>query len=181
MVAPGVSDALHHACRDVASEVWIEALWATVLLGRVAEIRHWLAMIADPTLDHVRRWNLLACLHETCGDAPGGEDQLPTTFEIDRWWADVAPRFDSGACYRAGQPTTPGLLVLEMIGGNVGTARHEFRAMSGLPSVQEMLGEVPMTPVERAAVSSWWVKRRHELPAGKLHRWGRSYEPNAVD
>jgi hypothetical protein len=181
LVAPGVSDALHHACRDVASEVWIEALWATVLLGRIVEVQRWLAMLADSTLDEVRRWNLLACLHETCGDAPEGEDQLPAAFEIDRWWARVAPRFESGICYRAGQPTTPGRLVTEMIDGSVGLARHELRAMSGLPCIQEMLGEVPITSVERAAVSSWWASRHQELPAGKLHRWGRTYEPNAVD
>jgi HEAT repeat protein len=181
LVAPGVSDALHRACRDVACDVWIEALGATALLGRVAEMRQWLAMLADQTLDEVRRWNLLACLHDSCGDAPDVEDRLPTASELDRWWADVAPRFESGVCYRAGQPTTPGLLLVRMMDDNVGLARRELRAMTGLPGIQEMLGGVPVTPAERAAMTSWWVARQQELPAGKLHRWGRTYEPNAVD
>ena len=34
---------------------------------------------------------------------------------------------------------------------------------------------------EHAAMRSWWKVNSSKFPAGKLHRWGRTFEPNAVD
>jgi len=63
--------------------------------------------------------------------------------------------------------------------GTAPIARAELRQMLGLPFLESTLSLAPASEI--AMLDAWWHDHAGEFPFGKLHRWGRTYEPDACD
>jgi len=55
----------------------------------------------------------------------------------------------------------------------------DVRQMLGLPFLESILSPAPTAEI--TALDTWWHEHAGEYPFGKLHRWGRTYEPDACD
>jgi HEAT repeat protein len=170
--APGVARALHAAAADDDAEVAAAALRATLHLGRTAAAPIWLSALRSER-------NAVAYAAEYCFAQLTGEKPPASASDAIAWWARLEGRFDPGVCYRLGQPATPGALVPAAIGGDSAEARIELGHAGALAFLHPELGDT--TPRERAQIDAWWSANASRFPPGKLHRWGRTYEPGAVD
>lgn len=170
--SPGVAQALHAAAADHDAEVAAAALRATLHLGRTAAAPIWLSALRSER-------SAVAYAAEYCFEQLTGEKPPASAGDAIAWWARLERRFDPDVCYRLGEPATPGALVPAAIGGDSAAARVELAHAGALAFPHPELGDT--TPRERAAIEAWWQASASRFPPGKLHRWGRSYEPAALD
>ena len=171
-VGQGVAVALAARLEDPSSEVAEAAARAELHLGRMRVVARWLRVFERPdgTLAPVAR----RLLHELVGRNPPVEAE-----EARAWWSKRAARYDANVCYRFGIPAAPARLVLDARKPDGAIARGELRQMIGLPFLEATLSPPP--PVEIARLDAWWQVHAGDFPPGKLHRWGRTYAPDACD
>jgi hypothetical protein len=170
-VARGVAPALHAAVADGNREVAVAALRATLHLGRAGAVPTWLSALARA--DEQVAAEAEYCLAQLTGEAPPSSAK-----EAMAWWGRLDSRFDAGICYRLGQPATPGVLLSGASGRDSALARAELRHAGACVFVHVELSDT--TPRERAAIHAWWAANGARFTPGALHRWGRTFEPDAV-
>jgi hypothetical protein len=177
LTAPGVARALHAAAGDPNEEVAVAAALALLYLGRPDEVPAWIAALdAGGTIAATAR----LCLEAFAGEHPRGTPGIAVSrSDAEAWWTRTASRFAAGTCYRLGQPAHPGLL-LPLLEHDPWRIRAELRVKTGAP-IADGLGRWPVTPGERAAIDAWWQLDAARFPPGRLHRWGNSFAPGAVD
>lgn len=178
LVAPGVARALRGAAIDPDEDTARAALVGTLYLGRPDEVETWLAVIAaGGAMARRAAW----CLEEWSGETiPRRDDGSHEWATVQRWWAAASRRFGDRVCYRLGEPVQVGRLVDELPNEPL-LLRAELHVRTGAPPVQPMLMGNPVSAGEHAAVRAWWSHSAARFPPGKLHRWGRTFEPGAVD
>lgn len=178
MVAPGVAGALRSAALDADLDTARGALLGTLLLGRPDEAETWLAIVASRSdAAPIAAW----CLERWTGEeVPSDEAGGYAWPEVQRWWASISHRFRDRVCYRSGAPIDVARLVDELARDPL-TLRAELKIRTGARPLQVMLAGNPVSAGEHAAMRTWWQAHESEFPPGKLHRWGRTFEPSAVD
>lgn len=166
----GVADALIAACADSISSVADAALTATLRVGRLREADSWLVLGNGPeSRNHMVRW----CLQQFTGDVP------PKDWEdMAAWWSKIRSRFDRDICIRHGQAASPALHIERLDGQDGRFAREELQHDTGITFVH--IYSIP-SPEEREQIDRWWAANSSRFTPGKLHRWGRTFEPEAVD
>jgi hypothetical protein len=177
-VAPGVAAALRSAALDPDEDTARAALAGTLYLGRPEEVETWLAIIsAGGATARRAAW----CLERWSGETVPCEDDGRYAWPaVQRWWAAMSRRFSDRVCYRSGEPVQIGRLVDELPGDPL-LLRAELHVRTGARPVQPLLTGHPVSAGEHAAVRAWWSANSARFPPGKLHRWGRTFEPSAVD
>jgi len=177
-VAPGVARALRDAALDPDTDTAQAALLGTLYLGRPDEVETWLAIVSSGTATaRLAAWCLECWSGEPVPHAGGGTYEWP---RVRRWWAETSRRFGDRVCYRSGAPVEIARLVEELAQDPL-TLRADLNVRTGARPVQRLLTGNPVSIGEQAAMRSWWKVNSSKFPAGKLHRWGRTFEPNAVD
>jgi hypothetical protein len=167
-----VAAALDAACADPDHEVAEAALRATLHLGRPRWVERWLSVLAGG--DEQRAYTAQYCLEQLTGEA------VPESWHhAATWWRAISHRFEPATCYRLGRPATPGVLVALAGGRDNAVARMELAQMTGCQFLATELAEAPPSVI--AKLDAWWRANSSRFPPGKLHRWGRTYEPDAVD
>ncbi len=170
MVGPDIAGVLDRRSDDANPEIAEAAMTATMHLGRIRAVERWLAIAAKADS---REGAARFCIDELLGDnAP----TKPTLFAS--WWTRKQPKLDPAICYRRGVPATPRTLVVAVRDPDGVIVRRELRQMTGLPFITPSLD--PPARAELAAIDAWWAAHSTITP-GKLHRWGRTYEPDACD
>jgi hypothetical protein len=178
IATPGVAEALRSAAKDPDKETARAALVGMMYLGRSAEAREWLSLLlsGSVTAKHAA-W----CLECWAGEAlPIEDDGTYAQREVDRWKAETMPLFRDGVCYRFGAPVDIERLIEDLAHDPL-TLRAELKVRTGTVPLQPLLAGYPVTNGELAAVRAWWKANSSKFPAGTLHRWGRTFEPTAVD
>jgi len=178
VTAPGVAGALRKALSDPNEDVISEALRSSLYLGRVSEGEGFIELIRrDTPLAGIALWYLQAW----AGEHPTGNVFKRVDAEsLDHWWRGASARFKPGVCYRAGVPIDIGALVAQLADDPL-HLRDELGIHTGAPCFHSDLGGNPVSNTERRAVESWWRCDAVKFWPGKLHRWGRTFEPSAVD
>ena len=175
VTAPGVASALHAAALDRDADAARAALLGTLYLGRPDEVEVWLKRIAKGGV--VGR-EALSCLESWSGSTFAG-DRPVRGEDVRRWWLAEAGRYPPGTCFRSGRPTDIGELVrrLTQEGEDL---RFELRIRTGAACFHDGLSGYPPSPREITAIDDWWQSHAGDFPLGKLHRWGRSFDPTVV-
>jgi HEAT repeat protein len=172
-IGPGIATTLEQCYEDPVEDdvVWV-ALEAMLHLGRPEAVDRWIELLdSDRTgVQHTA----LSCIERLVGEKPSHiRDRAKA------WWRERLPRFDPAICYRAGEPATPAPLVRAARGRNSRVSRRDLRQMAGLAFITPMLD--PPAMAETHAIDAWWAAHEPDFVPGKLHRWGRSYDPAACD
>jgi hypothetical protein len=115
----------------------------------------------------------------SCIERLTGEKPPHVRAQAESWWNERRSRFDSAICYRAGKPAAPEILVRGARGRHSKESRADLRQMAGLAFITPSL-DPPAIP-ETQAIDAWWAAHAVDFVPGKLHRWGRSYDPTACD
>jgi hypothetical protein len=170
--APGVAGALARAARDGDDDVAVAALLGSLYLGRIDEVPVWIAALA--------RSGVVAATARWCLEAFAGEHSTGATVaDAEAWWSRAGARFAAGVCYRDGRPADPGALVAR-VAADPSRLRTELRVHTAAPIADDVGGSL-VTPGEQRMLDAWWQANAARFPAGQLHRWGRTFEPGAVD
>jgi HEAT repeat protein len=170
-VGPGVSSALLRCLSDPDEEVVGPAIVAVGHLSRVVPIDH-LAGIAATRDDDIG-YLAARALEDFVGEIP------PIAAETRSWWERNADRFERDRCYVRGELASPRPLVQAIDRSRDRHSRQELRHMAGLSFVVSEL--TPPPEPELVAIDTWWSAHEYRFTAGSLHRWGRSYPPDACD
>ncbi len=176
--APGVAAAVRQTLRDPKAEVVEEGLRTSLYIGRVKEAESFMEVIrANGEQAGIAIWYLEAW----AGSRPGARrDKRVSEAELDKWWAGAKAKFSADVCYRSGKPIDLGNLSAKLAEDPL-HVRDQLRIHTGAACFREDLGGDPVTKLEKSEVSAWWKEHAGEFPPGKLHRWGRTFEPGAVD
>jgi hypothetical protein len=83
-------------------------------------------------------------------------------------------------CYRFGVPVNI-LQLIHELPRDPENLREELSIRTGAHAVHPLLFGNPVSSRERAEIESWWIANASRFAPGKLHRWGRTFEPSAVD
>ena len=177
VTAPGVAGAVKETLSDRNSEVIEAGLRSALYLGRIQE--------GDAIMEVIRRGGKVAeiatwYLEAWSGEHPTGTDKRVTKTELDKWWSGVGAKFSPGVCYRSGKPIDLKSLVAKVADDPL-HLRDELRIHTGAACFHERLRGNPVSKPERAEVTAWWKAHSSDFPPGKLFRWGRTFEPSAVD
>jgi hypothetical protein len=172
-VGAGIATTLEQCYDDPGEDdvVWW-ALDAMLHLGRVAAVDRWIELL--PSDRPGVQYGAMSCIDRLIGERPPH-----VRAEAESWWNKRRPRFDPAICYCAGKPATPGSLVRIARGRHAKKTRAHLRQMAGLAFITPLL--VPPAVPETEAIDAWWSTHTTAFPPGKLHRWGRSYDPSACD
>jgi len=177
LMGPGVAAAVRQATTDPDAEVAKEAMLQALYLGRAQDASAWIAAIVE---DRETAPRALWCLEAWAGEHPTGEPgELVSGDDLLRWWERAERRFAPDVCYRLGRPAEIGELI-PLLPGDPMRLRRELRVRTGTRAILELREGDAVSPGEQAAVEAWWQVNTPRFPPGKLHRWGRSYEPSAV-
>lgn len=177
VTAPGVARALREAAMDEDEEVARAALRGMLSLGRKEEAEAWIDVaerggsLVEPALACLERWSGQS-LHRA-------SDHGAQVAELRRWWRRASRDVKSGVAYHAGQPVDLAALI-RLLPEDPAELRLEVKARTGAPAVLEQLRGEPVPASERAALEAWWSAHAAGFPVGKLHRWGRTFEPDVV-
>jgi len=172
MVGPGIAPVLEQCCRDRDGEVAEDAMRAELHLGRIRAVDHWLE-IFERDDGRVNPAAHFAVKELTGSRPPEGAE------EARAWWAKRVKRYDPNVCYRFGIPAQPSRLVRQARQPGSKVVRQELQQILGLPFLEASLWQPPTAEI--AALDAWWHEHAGDFPFGKLHRWGRTYEPDACD
>lgn len=171
-VGPGVLKTLLEAAADSELEVADAAISATLHAGRAHLADTWVQRFAAS--DELVRSALHDALADFAGEQPPQEPS-----ELLPWWEQRRARFAPELCYRLGEPASPAPLIARARGAHGQDARLELRQMTGLAFIAVGLAHAPALEIRR--IDAWWSAHHHRFAPGKLHRWGRTYEPTALD
>ena len=171
-VGPGIAAVLADCVSDPDGEVADAAVRAQLHLGRIRAADQWLNMFDPEDGDLVP--SARRALSELTGRQPPKDAN-----EARAWWTKRSKRYDPDVCYRFGVPASPVRLVVDAHRPDSAIARIELQQMLGLPFLESTLSPPPAA--ELAALDAWWHEHAGDFPFGKLHRWGRTYEPDACD
>lgn len=169
IVAPGAFDAAVAALEDPDAEVRNNALTATLLMGSVEAVPHWLARISSG--DSEQAALAYSTLNDFTGEWPAGKELVETLEEgeLEAWWRGVEARFSLDVCYRLGAPVSPHLLFPLLEQPSLALpVQEELEVLTGHVFGQ---GEAP---------DSWWTRESARFEPGRLYRYGFKYEPRAI-
>lgn len=176
--APGVAAAVRKTLSDPNADVVAEGLRTSLYIGRMAEAEGIMEVVrGDGEQAGIAIWYLEAW----AGTRPGTRrDKRPSPAELDKWWAGVKSKLSANVCYRFGKPIDLAALVANLVEDPL-HIRDQLRIHTGAACFLDELGGDPVTKHEKAEVAAWWKAHAAEYPAGKLFRWGRTFEPDSVD
>lgn len=177
VTAPGVAQALRSASTDRDEDTARAALRGMLFLGRKTEAEAWLEAVerGGPTAE-----NALWCLERWAGQSWSRAcNHRALAGEVRRWWRNSSHKFIEGVVYHGGAPVDLARLVRQLPEDPY-DLRLDLKVRTGATPVLELLMGEPVPMSERVAVEAWWEGNVARFPAGKLHRWGRTFEPNAV-
>lgn len=176
--APGVAAALHSATGDRNEDTARAALLGALYLGRPDEARLLISI--------VRRGGAMARYAAWCLEQWSGQplecdrDGMYQPGRLASWWRELSDRCTDRVCYRFGMPVNI-LQLIDELPRDPENLREELSIRTGAYAVHPLLSGNPVSPRERAEIKSWWMANASRFSPGKLHRWGRTFEPSAVD
>jgi HEAT repeat protein len=178
VVAPGVAAAICKTLSDPSEEVISEGLRSSLHLGRVAEAEGFMQVLrSDGPLAAIATWYLEAW---SASHPTGRRDKPVTGAQLDKWWSSVRSNFSPNVCYRHGKPIDLDAMI-DKLPDDPLHLRDELRVRTGAGCFLEDLAGNPVSKPELSAIKAWWKANASKFPPGKLHRWGRTYVPGAVD
>lgn len=169
MVGPGIVAALDAASRDSDREVVAAATRAMLHLGRTRAAARWLELAG--------RSDYLAATARECRERLVDKPMVPAD-DAATWWMEHAAKLAPDTCYLFGEPATPAALVERARKNGSSGDRIELAQMTGCAFLAPELEDPPACVI--AALDAWWASNAGRFPPGQLHRWGRTYAPDAV-
>jgi hypothetical protein len=122
------------------------------------------------------RW----CLERWAGvSLPRTSDHRALVAEARRWWRSASHNFVEGVVYHGGEPVDLAKLV-HQLSEDPYDMQLDLKVRTGATPVLELLMGEPVPSSERAAIDVWWKENAARCPVRKLHRWGRTFAPDAV-
>ncbi|MEZ4364220.1 MAG: hypothetical protein R3B48_28860 [Kofleriaceae bacterium] len=177
VAAPGVAQALRDAAMDPDEDTARAALRGMLLVGRKAEAVAWIEEIerGGPVAE-----NALWCLERWAGvSLPHTRDRRAQARKARTWWHSVEGSFREDVVYHGGEPIDLAKLVRQLPDDPY-DLRLDLKVRTGAPPILESLMGEPVPRSERAGVEGWWKANSERFPLGKLHLWGRTFEPEVV-